>query len=86
MRFMRKILLCTAFLASVMVGCDVMTRPCAGPDDPLCLNGEFCKFDEGECETADAMGICTVIPGGCDDNLQPVCGCDGETYSNECFA
>jgi hypothetical protein len=36
------------------------------------------------CTIADNMGTCTEIPAACPENFDPVCGCDGETYSNDC--
>ena len=53
--------------------------PC---DDP----NEFCKFPEGTCDWADIFGVCTPIPDECPDVWEPVCGCDGVTYANECEA
>jgi hypothetical protein len=33
-----------------------------------------------------AAGTCTRIPGACEYIMDRVCGCDGETYYNACFA
>ncbi|GJM26845.1 MAG: hypothetical protein DHS20C16_32600 [Phycisphaerae bacterium] len=52
--------------------------PCSDPND-------FCRFDEGQC-CCDFQGVCTPIPDACPEYYDPVCGCDGVTYSNECFA
>jgi hypothetical protein len=48
--------------------------------------GEFCKFATGTCGCCDIFGVCTEFPLGCPDNVDPVCGCDGETYFNACEA
>ena len=53
-----------------------------------CAVGEYCHHDVGEiCGWADAPGECRRIPGGfCTAHYDPVCGCDGVTYSNACRA
>jgi hypothetical protein len=48
-----------------------------------CSKSEFCAKPNGEC---DGDGMCRQRPEACDDHYEPVCGCDGQTYSNECFA
>jgi len=60
---------------------------CGGLQGLACADGEFCDYAPGDhCGAADATGVCTPVPQGCDDNLLPVCGCDDKTYSNACEA
>jgi hypothetical protein len=47
-----------------------------------CGEGEYCK--KSGCN--DVIGFCRQIPFSCLTVWDPVCGCDGETYSNACFA
>jgi len=41
---------------------------------------------DGTCQVADRSGICKKRPEVCAEQFDPVCGCDGKTYSNQCQA
>ncbi len=48
-----------------------------------CELAYFCDKPEGHCQS---KGSCKAKPEVCSDNYSPVCGCDGQTYSNSCYA
>ena len=51
-----------------------------------CAALEYCHFEVGSCGAADQTGVCTQIPDACLFLYQPVCGCDGKNYGNDCEA
>ena len=74
--------------------CDAPMGPCGEPEvtcggfaGTLCGEGEYCSFAaEATCGWADATGTCEDMPELCGQNYSPVCGCNGNNYSNECMA
>ncbi len=52
---------------------------CATNDD--CDAADYCNL-----ESCTPPGTCETRPINCPDIFMPVCGCDGETYSNGCDA
>jgi Kazal-type serine protease inhibitor domain len=62
-------------------------KSCGSRGQAACADGEFCHFAEtASCGAADVPGVCEARPDICMDLCQPMCGCDGKMYCNECYA
>ena len=59
---------------------------CGNAAGLTCDKGLVCMYEAGTCSAEKRPARCRIEPTECPPNYVPVCGCDGRTWGNECYA
>jgi hypothetical protein len=72
------VLTCVSTVEAMDIG-----QPCGDVVGIKCDAGLFCQFKHGTCGKL-GPGTCVKTPEVCSTVVNPVCGCNGKTYPNDC--